>query len=77
MFPGCSGDLTSPKFSPEWFLLEHHPSTSFDDLRAGLACLRRKVEAQKEGQISFLKVITVLSVFVLFCLCCVVLFCVC
>lgn len=55
MFPGCSGDLSSPKFSPEWFLLENHPSTSFDDLRAGLACLRRKVEAQKEGQISFLK----------------------
>ncbi|KAG0730531.1 Exocyst complex component 2 [Chionoecetes opilio] len=55
MFPGCSGDLSSPTFSPEWFLLEHHPSTSFDDLRAGLACLRRKVEAQKEGQISFLK----------------------
>ncbi|XP_063890130.1 LOW QUALITY PROTEIN: exocyst complex component 2-like [Scylla paramamosain] len=55
MFPGCSGDLSSPKFSPEWFLLENHLSTSFDDLRAGLACLRRKVEAQKEGQISFLK----------------------
>lgn len=55
MFPGCSGDLTSTKFSPEWFLLENHLSTSFEDLRAGLACLRRKVEAQKEGQISFLK----------------------
>ncbi|MPC16448.1 Exocyst complex component 2 [Portunus trituberculatus] len=55
MFPGCSGDLSSPKFSPEWFLLENHLSTSFNDLRAGLAYLRRKVEAQKEGQISFLK----------------------
>ncbi|KAG7167081.1 Exocyst complex component 2-like 2, partial [Homarus americanus] len=42
MFPGCSGDLTSTKFSPEWFLLENHLSTSFEDLRAGLACLRRK-----------------------------------
>ncbi|XP_076044833.1 exocyst complex component secretory 5 [Oratosquilla oratoria] len=55
MFPGTTGDLTSPKFSPEWFLLENHHSTSFNDLRAGLACLKRKVEAQKEGQISFLK----------------------
>ncbi|KAK4306275.1 hypothetical protein Pmani_021897 [Petrolisthes manimaculis] len=55
MFPGCSGDLSSPKFSPEWFLLEHHLATSFEDLRAGLACLRRRVESQKEGQISFLK----------------------
>ncbi|KAK7073978.1 Exocyst complex component 2, partial [Halocaridina rubra] len=55
MFSGCSGDLSSPKFSPEWFLLENHPATSFEDLRAGLSCLRRKVEAQKEGQISFLK----------------------
>lgn len=55
MFPGCSGDLSSTKFSPEWFLLESHLSTSFEDLRAGLNCLRRKVEAQKEGQISFLK----------------------
>lgn len=55
MFPGWSGDLSSTKFSPEWFLLESHLSTSFEDLRAGLHCLRRKVEAQKEGQISFLK----------------------
>lgn len=56
MFPDCSGDLSSPKFSPEWFLLQNHLATAFEDLRAGLACLRRKVEAQKEGQISFLKV---------------------
>ncbi|CAL4124677.1 unnamed protein product, partial [Meganyctiphanes norvegica] len=55
IFMGCSGDLSSSKFSPEWFLLENHLSTSFEDLRAGLACLRRKVESQKEGQISFLK----------------------
>lgn len=56
MFPGCSGDLSSTKFNPEWFLLENHYSTSYDDLRAGLAYLRRKVETQKMGQISFLKV---------------------
>ncbi|XP_042861226.1 exocyst complex component 2-like [Penaeus japonicus] len=55
MFPGCSGDLSSTKFNPEWFLLENHYSTSYDDLRAGLAYLRRKVETQKMGQISFLK----------------------
>lgn len=36
-------------------MLEHHHATSFDDLRAGLSYLRRKVESQKEGQLSFLK----------------------
>lgn len=55
LFPECSGDLSSENFEPGWFLLEHHHATSFDDLRVGLSFLRRKVEGQKEGQISFLK----------------------
>lgn len=55
LFPDCSGDLSQPNFSPPWFLLENHLTTSFEDLRAGLAYLKRKVEYQKEGQLSFLK----------------------
>ncbi|KAL3277052.1 hypothetical protein HHI36_012413 [Cryptolaemus montrouzieri] len=54
-FPGKCGDIASENFSPGWFLLENHQSTSFNDLQAGLLHLRRKVEAQKEGQLSFLK----------------------
>lgn len=50
-----SGDLSQENFSPGWFLLENHHTTSFDDLKAGLSFLRRKVESQKEGQLSFLK----------------------
>lgn len=57
LFPGCNGDLSSTKFTPGWFLLENHQATSFDDLRVGLSYLRRKVDSQKEGQLSFLKVI--------------------
>ncbi|XP_071445484.1 exocyst complex component 2 isoform X2 [Hetaerina americana] len=49
------GKLTSDNFIPAWFLLENHHTTSFEDLKAGLAYLRRRVEAQKEGQLSFLK----------------------
>lgn len=58
LFPEGSGDLASDQFEPGWFLLEHHHGTSFDDLRVGLGYLRRKVESQKEGQLSFLKVNT-------------------
>lgn len=55
IFPDCSGDLSQDNFSPAWFLLEHHNSTSFEDLKAGLAYLKRKVESQRDGQLSFLK----------------------
>nr|XP_023022943.1 exocyst complex component 2 [Leptinotarsa decemlineata] len=54
-FPGKSGDIGSTQFSPIWFLLENHQATSFNDLQAGLVHLRRKVQGQKEGQLSFLK----------------------
>lgn len=55
IFPENSGDLSRENFSPGWFLLENHYATSFDDLRAGYSFLKRKVEGQKEGQLSFLK----------------------
>lgn len=55
LFPEGSGDLTSEQFVAAWFLLENHHATSFEDLKAGLAFLRRKVDGQKEGQLSFLK----------------------
>jgi len=57
LFPGCSGDLSSKQFSAGWFLLERHHATPFDHLRAGLSFLRRKVDGQKEGQLSFIKVL--------------------
>ncbi|KAL7741108.1 hypothetical protein ACLKA6_018141 [Drosophila palustris] len=55
LFPDACGDLSQENFSPAWFLLENHLATSFEDLKAGLAYLKRKVESQKEGQLSFLK----------------------
>lgn len=55
LFPENSGDLSRENFSPGWFLLENHHATSFEDLRAGYAYLKRKVEGQKEGHVSFLK----------------------
>ncbi|XP_017878512.1 exocyst complex component 2-like [Ceratina calcarata] len=55
LFGEGSGDLTNEKFHPGWFLLQHHHATSFEDLRAGLSYLKRKVNSQKEGQLSFLK----------------------
>ncbi|XP_076242655.1 exocyst complex component secretory 5 isoform X2 [Calliopsis andreniformis] len=55
LFGDGSGDLTSEKFHPGWFLLQHHHATTFGDLKAGLTYLKRKVNSQKEGQLSFLK----------------------
>ncbi|XP_011496925.1 PREDICTED: exocyst complex component 2 [Ceratosolen solmsi marchali] len=55
LYGDASGELTSEKFHPGMFLLQHHHATSLDDLKAGLAYLRRKVNSQKEGQLSFLK----------------------
>lgn len=55
LFPDSCGDLSQENFSPGWFLLEHHNATSFEDLKAGLSYLRRKVHSQRDGQLSFLK----------------------
>ena len=40
MFPEATGDISSEKFDPAYFLLEHHHNTAFDDLKAGLEHLR-------------------------------------
>lgn len=55
LFPDSSGDLSQENFLPAWFLLEHHNATSFEDLKAGLSYLKRKVQSQRDGQLSFLK----------------------
>lgn len=55
LFPSSSGDLLQENFSPALFLLEKHSATTFADLKVGLKHLNRKVESQKEGQLSFLK----------------------
>ena len=55
MYPQKNGDITSENFSPEWLLLENHSTVSFNDLKAGCAYLKRKIDSQKEGQLSFLK----------------------
>ncbi|XP_045510493.1 exocyst complex component 2 [Colias croceus] len=55
LFPDGSGKLSEENFQPGWYLLEHHSNTSFEDLKAGMVFLQRKVEGQKEGQLSFLK----------------------
>ncbi|XP_050665877.1 exocyst complex component 2 [Leptidea sinapis] len=55
LFPEGSGKLSDENFQPGWYLLEHHSNTSFEDLKAGMVFLQRKVESQKEGQLSFLK----------------------
>ncbi|XP_060810472.1 exocyst complex component 2 [Amyelois transitella] len=55
LFPDGSGNLTDENFQPGWYLLEHQSNTSFEDLKAGMVFLQRKVESQKEGQLSFLK----------------------
>ncbi|CAH1643265.1 unnamed protein product [Spodoptera littoralis] len=55
MFPDGSGKLSDDNFQPGWYLLEHHSNTSYEDLKAGMVFLQRKVEGQKEGQLSFLK----------------------
>ncbi|CAB3359452.1 Hypothetical predicted protein [Cloeon dipterum] len=55
-FPHPSSEsLSSEDFVPARFLLKNHHGTSFDDLKAGLSHLQRKVGAHKEGQLSFLK----------------------
>ncbi|XP_068629047.1 exocyst complex component 2 [Battus philenor] len=55
LFPDGSGKLSDENFHPGWYLLEHHSNTSYEDLKAGMIFLQRKVEGQKEGQLSFLK----------------------
>lgn len=39
LFPGQSPDPGNEQFSPTWFLLHHHKSTTFQDLKKGLVNL--------------------------------------
>jgi len=55
LFPSGCGDIGSERFDPACFLLEHHHSTTFDDLKAGLGHLRRKVSGHNQNQLSFIK----------------------
>lgn len=55
LFPEGSGNLLSENFNPTWYLLENYNSTSFNDLKAGLLSLKRKVGQLQEGPSSFLK----------------------
>lgn len=55
LFPEASGNMSLENFSPAWYLLENHHSTSFDDLKAGLAHMKRKATQRSEGPIAFVK----------------------
>ncbi|GAB1601968.1 exocyst complex component 2-like isoform X1 [Argonauta hians] len=55
MFPEASGKMSLENFSPAWYLLENHHSTSFDDLKAGLGYMKRKAAQRSEGPIAFMK----------------------
>ncbi|PRD27396.1 UNVERIFIED_CONTAM: Exocyst complex component 2 [Trichonephila clavipes] len=55
LFPEGSGDILSPNFQPIWYLLENHHGARFDDLKTGLAFLRRKVSTHDEGPLAFMK----------------------
>ena len=55
MFPEATGEIGSERFDPAYFLLEHHHATTFDDLKAGLEHLRRKVSGHNQNQLSFIK----------------------
>ena len=55
MFPEATGNIGSDNFEPAYFLLDKHRSTTFDDLKAGLSYLKRKVDGENESQLSFIK----------------------
>ncbi len=55
LFPESTGNINSDNFSPAYFLLDKHRSTTFEDLKAGLGYLKRKVDGENESQLSFIK----------------------
>ncbi|XP_032833331.2 exocyst complex component 2 [Petromyzon marinus] len=55
MFPGKSGDFTSETFSPTWYLIENHSTTSFENLRVGVQNLRKQASKKDEGGLSCVK----------------------
>ncbi len=54
-FPGMCGDVGAENFEPAYYLLENHHGTTFEDLKAGLLYLRRKVDGENKSQLSFIK----------------------
>lgn len=55
MFPESSGNMALKNFSPAWYLLENHHETNFDDLKAGLAYMKRRATQRSEEPIAFVK----------------------
>uniref|UniRef100_A0A8C4Q9B9 Exocyst complex component 2 n=1 Tax=Eptatretus burgeri TaxID=7764 RepID=A0A8C4Q9B9_EPTBU len=55
MFPGMSGDFTSETFSPIWYLIENHYSSSFSTLKVGASNLRKQASRKDEGGLSCVK----------------------
>jgi exocyst complex component 2 len=55
MFPEACGNIGGDNFEPGYFLLESHRSTTFEDLKAGVSYLKRKVDGENESQLSFIK----------------------
>lgn len=55
IFPESSGNMTLENFSPSWYLLENHHNTGFEDLKAGLAHMKRRATQRSEGPIAFVK----------------------
>ncbi|XP_071785784.1 exocyst complex component 2-like isoform X2 [Asterias amurensis] len=56
MFPMGSGNLAHKNFEPVWYLIENHGSTSFDDLKKGLAHIQKQSSSLKtEGPQTFIK----------------------
>lgn len=55
IFPESSGNMSLENFSPSWYLLENHHNTSFEDLKAGLAHMKRQAGQRSEGPIAFVK----------------------
>ena len=56
MFPEATGNINSDGFEPAYFLLDKHRGTNFEDLKAGVSYLKRKVDGENESQLSFIKV---------------------
>nr|QEI22742.1 Sec5 [Artemia sinica] len=53
--PDGNSDICSPEFSIVRFLMKYHYATTFQDLKAGAAYLKRTVNSEREGKISFIK----------------------
>ena len=50
-----NGDTSSEDFEPNWYLLENHLGTSYDNLKAGLSHLKYKATQRSDGPREFIK----------------------